>query len=136
MPTPKKSLGQHWLKDEAALESICRLADLNQSDTILEIGPGLGHLTRRLLARAGKVMAVELDAGLAERLAAPPGQMSLLSVSAQLYYEAELGPVVPAELFEPAPKIDSQVIKLSRRQPPLFRDLDTKLYFRLVKAGF
>jgi len=72
----------------------------------------------------------------AERLAAPPGQMSLLSVSAQLYYQSKLGPLVPAQLFEPPPKVDSQVIILKRRQPPLFDDLDTKRFFGIVKAGF
>jgi len=41
-----------------------------------------------------------------------------------------------AELFEPPPKVDSRVIILRRRQPPLFKDLDAKLFFRLVKAGF
>jgi 16S rRNA (adenine1518-N6/adenine1519-N6)-dimethyltransferase len=61
MAEPKKSLGQHWLKDEATLAAICDAADLSTEDTVLEIGPGLGHLTRQLLKRAGQVIAVELD---------------------------------------------------------------------------
>lgn len=200
----KKSLGQHWLADEATLEAICESANLVKADTVLEIGPGLGDLTRQLLKRAGKVIAVELDRELAqglskkinnqnlevvqadilkfdlsslpvaykvvanipyyltsnlirvlcesanpptlvvllvqqavaERLAAAPGQMSLLSVSAQLYFVPKLGPVVAAALFQPPPKVDSQVIILKRRAEPLFKDLDTRLFFRLVKAGF
>jgi 16S rRNA (adenine1518-N6/adenine1519-N6)-dimethyltransferase len=72
----------------------------------------------------------------AERIAAGPGQMSLLSISTQLYYLPKLGPLVAAELFEPPPKVDSQVIILKKRAKPLFVDLDTKIYFRLVKAGF
>jgi 16S rRNA (adenine1518-N6/adenine1519-N6)-dimethyltransferase len=72
----------------------------------------------------------------AERVAAKPGDMSLLSISVQLYYQAELGPVVPAALFTPAPKVDSQVLKLVRRPEPLFTDLDEKAFFRVVKAGY
>ncbi|MBX4197685.1 16S rRNA (adenine(1518)-N(6)/adenine(1519)-N(6))-dimethyltransferase RsmA [Candidatus Saccharibacteria bacterium] len=201
---PKKSLGQHWLKDQLTLEAICASADLKETDTVLEVGPGQGDLTAQLVKRAGRVIAVELDEQLAaslpklinvpnlevisadilkfdltqlpadyklvanipyyltshlirsfsespnppqamvllvqkevaERIAAQPGQMSLLSASAQLYYQPTLGQVVPAELFEPPPKVDSQVIILKRRPKSLFKGLDTKLYFQIVKAGF
>lgn len=204
MAEPNKKLGQHWLKDEAALEVICEAADIGSDDTVLEVGPGLGDLTRRLAAKAGTVIAVEIDSALAERLpeaikadnleivndnilkfdltqlpvgykvvanipyyltsnlirilsesanpparavllvqkevaerlAAGPGQMSLLAVSAQLYYVTRPGPVVSADLFTPPPQVDSQVIILKRRTKPLFEGLDTKLFFRLVKAGF
>src|SRR5947209_7653215 len=61
MVQAKKSLGQHWLKDEATLEAICEAANLTKADTVLEVGPGLGDLTRQLLNRAGKVIAVEID---------------------------------------------------------------------------
>jgi len=83
-----------------------------------------------------ELMSLLVQKEVAERIAAQPGQMSLLSVSAQLYYKANLGPVVPAELFEPPPKVDSQVIILTRHPRPLFDNLDTKQYFQLVKAGF
>jgi len=201
---PKKSLGQHWLKDPSALESIAAAAWLSPADTVLEIGPGPGDLTKLLLQRAGQVVAIEIDKPLAarlrqslnvpqlqiiagdilefdlaqlpagykvvanipyyltsnlirllseasnppalavllvqqevaERVAAKPGEMSLLSVSAQLYFSAQLGPKVPAELFEPPPKVDSRVLILTRRPAPLFDRLDEKLFFRIVKAGF
>jgi 16S rRNA (adenine1518-N6/adenine1519-N6)-dimethyltransferase len=71
----------------------------------------------------------------AERVCATAGEMSLLSVSAQFYWQTELGLVVPAQLFTPAPKIDSQVLILKSRQKPLF-EVDSKRFFRLVKAGF
>lgn len=71
----------------------------------------------------------------AERLAAKPGEMSIMSVAAQVYHEVNLGPVVPAELFTPPPKVDSQVVILTRRQSPLI-DGDTSHFFRVVKAGF
>lgn len=210
---PKKSLGQHWLHDEAVLDSIVDCADVQAGDAVLEIGPGLGTLTRRLLARGARVTAVEFDESLAqnltntlqedgppanplkgelvvvqddilrfdlttlpagykvvanipyyltsnlirvlcessnpfsqaallvqkevaERVAAKPGQMSILSVSAQFYCQVGLGPVVPAKLFTPPPKVDSQVLVLKYREQPLFEGVDTKAFFRLVRAGF
>lgn len=72
----------------------------------------------------------------AERVCAKPGSMSILSVTAQYYWEASLGQLVPAELFTPPPKVDSQVLVLNRHEWPLFEDVDAKQYFRLVKAGF
>lgn len=68
MIQPKKSLGQHWLNDEKTLEYICDLADVKKSDYILEIGPGQGSLTRQLLKRKARVIAVELDHDLAQNL--------------------------------------------------------------------
>jgi 16S rRNA (adenine1518-N6/adenine1519-N6)-dimethyltransferase len=70
MPT-NKSLGQHWLTDRAVLAEIADTAEIEQADTVLEIGPGLGTLTSELLKRAWKVVAVEFDAELAAKL---PGQ--------------------------------------------------------------
>ena len=72
----------------------------------------------------------------AERVAAQPGAMSLLSVTAQFYWEVSLGQVVRAELFDPAPKVDSQILILKRRPAPLYPGVDTKKFFRLAKAGF
>ena len=68
---PKKSLGQHWLKDPEILAEIAAVAELVADDVVLEIGPGLGTLTSRLLARASAVTAVEFDGDLARKL---PGQ--------------------------------------------------------------
>lgn len=62
--------------------------------------------------------------------------MSMLSVSAQMYFEPSLGMIVPAELFTPPPKIDSRIIHLQRRGVPLYGSLDSKQLFRIVKAGF
>lgn len=203
-PTPKKSLGQHWLEDEASLWAMLDHAEVTGDDTVLEIGPGLGPLTKLLVAEARQVIAVEFDEQLArrlsgrvpadnlrvvrsdilrfdlttvpadykvvanipyyltsklvrvlsestnppllaallvqkevaERLAAKPGQLSILGVTAQYFWEVSLGPVVKAELFTPPPKVDSQIVVLRRRQEPLFVDVNTKRFFRLVKAGF
>ena len=201
---PKKSLGQHWLKDREILGQIADSADLKQEDTVLEIGPGLGTLTSELLRRAQRVVAVELDQDLArklpgqfpgknlevvndnilefdldtlpknykvvanvpyyitskiiqklmqaqnapqrvtilvqkevaERLAAKEGEMNILAISALVYSEIELGVVVPAKYFTPPPKVDSQVVILTRRPEPLVNLEDEKLFFQLVKAGF
>lgn len=203
-PVTKKSLGQHWLTDEDSLDAMCEAVGIQAEDTVLEIGPGLGPLTKKLVARAKQVVAVEFDEALArdlpgrvpadnltviqqdilsfdftslppnykvvanipyyltsnllremctspnpfaraalliqkevaERVCAKPGDMSLLSVAVQLYCEVSLGQVVPAYLFTPPPKVDSQILKLTFRDRPLFPDIDERLFFRLVKAGF
>ncbi len=204
LPATNKSLGQHWLTDEFALQAMCNAANVKSEDTVLEIGPGLGTLTKLLVEQAEKVVAVEFDEKLArglpkrvkaenltvtycdilkfdltslpanykvvanipyyltskllrvlsessnppaavallvqkevaERVAAQPGDMSLLSVSVQWYFAATLQEVVPARLFTPPPKVDSQIIQLVRRAEPLFPEVDTAAFFRLVKAGF
>ena len=58
---PKKSLGQNFLFDENVLARIADAADLQPGDELLEIGPGLGSLTRQLASRVKRVVAVELD---------------------------------------------------------------------------
>jgi 16S rRNA (adenine1518-N6/adenine1519-N6)-dimethyltransferase len=64
----KKSLGQHFLMHASTAERIASVAGIESTDTVLEIGPGTGLLTRALLARAGKVVAVETDTDLIPRL--------------------------------------------------------------------
>ena len=201
---PKKSLGQHWLKDPEILADIAEAAELTGDDVVLEIGPGLGTLTSRLLARANSVTAVEFDVDLArklpgqfpgkkltvvnqdilqfdlnqlpknykvvanvpyyitskiveklmtaenkpsiavllvqkevaERIAAEAGNMSILSVSVQIFAEAELDIEVPRQFFTPPPKVDSQVVVLRTRNSPLITSEDQRDFFRIVKAGF
>jgi 16S rRNA (adenine1518-N6/adenine1519-N6)-dimethyltransferase len=62
---PRRALGQNFLSDPAILDSIAAAAALAPDDVVLEVGPGTGLLTRVLAARAGRVVAVELDRGLA-----------------------------------------------------------------------
>ena len=57
----KKSLGQNFLKDPYYLKKIIDAARLGPEDLVLEIGPGLGHLTRLLASQARKVLALEID---------------------------------------------------------------------------
>lgn len=210
-PKPKKELGQHWLRDIATLDAIVDAAQVMAGDTVLEVGPGLGTLTARLLKKGAQVIAVEFDKDLAknlhtsltkqlgetatsklsviesdiltfdftqlppgykvvanipyyltshlirilgestnspkiaamliqkevaERVCAKPGDMSLLSVSAQVFFNSSLGVFVPAELFTPPPKVDSQVLLLEKKLQPAVAAKDQKDFFRLVKAGF
>ena len=72
-PTPRKQFAQHWLKSEKALDKIVKAANLSGS-RVLEIGPGTGILTRRLLAEAESVVAVEIDRDLCQRLAKQLGK--------------------------------------------------------------
>jgi 16S rRNA (adenine1518-N6/adenine1519-N6)-dimethyltransferase len=62
--SPKKELGQHFLVDENILGVIGRMSELQPEDVVLEVGPGLGVLTRFLAPRVAEVHAVELDASL------------------------------------------------------------------------
>lgn len=200
----KKSLGQHWLDDESSLAAMCDAADVQEGDVVLEIGPGTGELTQKLLDNGAHVTALEIDDSLhkqlierfsarsdfhlikgdirtfdlsglqrpykivanipyyltshllrmlseaehqpqvaallvqkevAERVIAAPGEMSLLSVTTQFYWDVSAGHVVPKELFTPPPKVDSQILILEQRSEPIL-EVDEKKYFQVVKAGF
>ncbi|WP_341530698.1 16S rRNA (adenine(1518)-N(6)/adenine(1519)-N(6))-dimethyltransferase RsmA [Nostoc sp. UHCC 0302] len=82
MIRPRKLFAQHWLKSEKALDSIIRAAECKSSDrstnakgdSILEIGPGTGILTRRLLPLVESLVAVEIDRDLCELLAKQLGK--------------------------------------------------------------
>ncbi len=72
----------------------------------------------------------------AQRLAAAPGDMSILAISAQVFAEVSLGEIVPAVYFTPPPKVDSAVVTLKTRARPLFMDVPEKTFFKVVRAGF
>ncbi len=204
---PDKRLGQNFLVDEAALRRIAEAAGAESGDAVLEIGPGLGSLTRHLAARASRVVAVEKDARLlpplksvladydnvrivlgdilqipapslmaaedylvvanipyyitsavfrhllgssprprrivltvqrevAERICAPPGKMSLLALSVQVYGEPQVAARIPAGAFYPAPKVDSAVVRVGMLPQPRIPAAQLPLFFRLAKAGF
>lgn len=205
---PRKSLSQNFLTDAAALDAILDGAELRPGDRVVEVGPGLGVLTRRLLAAGASVLAVELDARLAtylrreigqperfelieadalelhpreifpdqdfklvanipyhitspllhaflegerppeltvllvqlevaQRVAAEPGQMSYLSVFVQNVTAAELLRRVPADAFEPAPEVDSAILRLRRRAEPAVPPGDGREpFYRIVQAAF
>ncbi|MCC5652442.1 16S rRNA (adenine(1518)-N(6)/adenine(1519)-N(6))-dimethyltransferase RsmA [Nostoc sp. XA013] len=68
MIRPRKVFAQHWLKSEKALNAIIQAAECTESDRVLEIGPGTGILTRRLLPLVQSLVAVEIDRDLCQLL--------------------------------------------------------------------
>jgi 16S rRNA (adenine1518-N6/adenine1519-N6)-dimethyltransferase len=204
----KKGLGQNFLIDGNILKKIAAAAELTPTDTVIEVGPGLGVLTETLAAQAGKVIAIELDNNLAEilkkhfsvsagvtvinqdilkinpadilgeqteykvvanlpyyitsavirhfleapvkpdtmvlmvqkevakQITAQPGEMSLLSVSVQLYGKPTLVDTVGAGCFYPAPKVDSAILKIAVYTEPKIPADDITGFFDIVRAGF
>lgn len=200
----RKDLGQHFLIDKKALETIVETSEIKPNDKIVEVGPGMGILTNELCKLAKEVIAVELDSAMvgviktscikhsnlwiknedvlkfdtrslgdyklisnlpyyitsavirlfleaenkpsemvllmqkevADRIAAKPNRMSKLSVAVQFYGNPTVVANVPRTSFFPAPKVDSAIIKIKVYKKPLFPDVDIKLFFRIVKAGF
>jgi len=65
---PKKKLGQHFLIDRNILNKVIRTAEVGKEDVVMEVGPGLGEMTLALARSAKRVIAVEIDARLAEIL--------------------------------------------------------------------
>ncbi len=65
---PRKHFAQHWLRSEKVLDEIIAAADLTKSDRVLEIGPGTGILTRRLLPEVKSLVSVEIDRDLCKKL--------------------------------------------------------------------
>lgn len=139
-----KSLLQKYLNCDniAIIEGDVRTFDFGTLDMPYKVVANIpyyltSHLIRSLSETSNPPVNATLlvQKELAQRLCAVPGNMSILAVTAQFYFECSLGIEVPATLFTPQPKVDSQVAVLSRRQEPLFK-VDAKEYFRLVKAGF
>jgi 16S rRNA (adenine1518-N6/adenine1519-N6)-dimethyltransferase len=100
----KKELGQHFLVDENILGVIGRLAELEESDVVLEIGPGLGVLTTFLADRVQQVYAVELDASLGPEL--------LERVAGRPNVELRFGDALRLDLRETAPSAGKLVANL------------------------
>ena len=68
----KKRLGQNFLVDETAIETILDISDITKDDIVLEIGPGLGFVTEHLVQLAKKVCAVELDEDMVKEISKIP----------------------------------------------------------------
>jgi 16S rRNA (adenine1518-N6/adenine1519-N6)-dimethyltransferase len=96
------------------------------------------NLLRRMheAAHAYSQAALLMQKEVAQRVCATPGDMSILSVSTQLFSTPHLGLEVPAHLFTPPPKVDSQILSLRYKTTPQFEGLNTVAYLRIVKAGF
>lgn len=204
---PDKRLGQNFLVDPGALQRIVEVAKVGEQDVVLEIGPGLGSLTRYLANAARKVVAVEIDAALiapledilapysnvtiiqgdileldpaqlmdqpnylvvanipyyitsavirhlleaqvkpqrmvltvqrevAHRICAQPGDMSLLSLSVQVYGKPQVVTRIPAGSFYPAPNVDSAVVEVDLYSEPRIPVDRLGTFFQLARAGF
>jgi 16S rRNA (adenine1518-N6/adenine1519-N6)-dimethyltransferase len=93
---PNKGRGQNFLHDLGVVHRIVRAADVGAEDHVLEIGPGLGIMTQELVARAGRVTAIELDADLAAHLertfAGAPGFRLIQGDALKVDLASEIGP--------------------------------------------
>ncbi len=202
---PQKFLSQNFLIDGNIVRKIVQFADVNPSDTILEIGPGPGVLTEQLLAQGATVVAVEKDRKfgaalhrlqtpdhrlhvfeedalkwnpshhipqgsklianlpynittpiltqflprhdllssitvmvqreVAERMVSKPGSKAYgsLSVFVQFYSDPSIGFIVEPTCFYPAPKVQSAVIQLRLKKPPI---QETEKFFQMTRAAF
>jgi 16S rRNA (adenine1518-N6/adenine1519-N6)-dimethyltransferase len=90
---PRKSLGQNFMVESRELRRIAEALDLKPGDTAVEIGPGLGFLTRFLLERGAEVIAVEKDASMARYLSAAFGEKSLRVLNKDIL-AVDLAPVL------------------------------------------
>jgi 16S rRNA (adenine1518-N6/adenine1519-N6)-dimethyltransferase len=204
----RKGLAQHFLVDGSVLKKIVAAAEITLSDTVIEVGPGLGVLTQTLVEQAAKVIAIELDNHLVEilrvhfndsnkvtvinedvlkvnlsdllgkqsdykvvanlpyyitsavirhfleasvqpklmvlmvqqevakQITAKPGEMSLLSVSVQLYGKPAIVSKISARCFYPAPEVDSAILKIEVYPQLKVQTDDIAGFFNLVRAGF
>ena len=206
-PPIRKSLGQHFLADPRILARIADAVALGADETVVEIGPGRGSLTDALLARAARVVAIEIDRKLVEllrekyvneprltiieadvlevnlgeaaggpyalagnvpyyittpilfqalrqpralrsvllvqkevaaRMAAPPGadDYGALSVNVQAVAEVELLFRIPAGAFNPPPRVDSAVVRVTPRAEPVVAPGIEEPFRIFVQAAF
>lgn len=208
-PRPRKRFGQHFLSDRRILGRIADALGASKADTVIEIGPGRGALTAELLARAGRVIAVEIDRDLAalsrerwgalgadrfalvegdvleqdlgalaggrylltgnvpynittpilfhamrrprperavylvqrevaERVIAAAGDEAYgaLSVNVQALAHAELLFGVPAKAFDPPPKVESAVLRITPRADPVVAPEEEEAFRVLVQGAF
>jgi len=203
----KKHLGQHFLRDESIAEKIADTLSLKGYKNILEIGPGMGVLTKYLLKKDITTYVIEIDSEsveylqanylnlapriiekdflkydlndvfkgeslaiignfpynistqivfktlemrnqipefsgmfqkeVAQRICSKEGSKvyGILSVLTQAFYDAEYLFTVPPSVFNPPPKVDSGVLRLTRKENYTL-PCDEKLFFKVVKAGF
>jgi len=83
--TKRRALGQHFLRDAGVARAIVDLVAPTAADLVVEIGPGEGALTGELVRRAGRVVALEIDRGLAGRLSARFPSIEVVEADARVW---------------------------------------------------
>ncbi len=196
---PKKSKGQNFLIDDRVADRIVNYGGITDKDRVLEVGPGFGILTDRLVNMAGNLTCIELDVKLAQyirttyegrldliegdavkvpfpefdvfvsnlpysvstpiifklleqdfrtavvmvqkefadRMVADVGSPDYSRLTVNLFYHAdcEIMEPVPASRFDPRPKVDSAVVKITPRPAP-FEVMDERTFFKVTEACF
>lgn len=196
---PKKSKGQNFLIDERVADRHIGYANIRQGDRLLEVGPGLGILTRRLVEASDNLTCIELDDILADyisgefgdrlklihgdavkvpfpefdvfvsnlpysvstpiifklldynfrtavvmvqkefadRMVADVGSPDYSRLTVNLFYraECEIMETVPASRFNPRPKVDSALVRITPRKAP-FDVIDERLFFKVTEVAF
>ncbi len=196
---PKKSKGQNFLIDDRVADRIVNYGGITSEDRVLEVGPGFGVLTDRLVNMAGHLTCIELDVKLAQyirttyegrldliegdavkvpfpefdvfvsnlpysvstpiifklleqdfraavvmvqkefadRMVADVGSPEYSRLTVNLFYHAdcEIMEPVPASRFDPRPKVDSAVVKITPRPAP-FEVQDERTFFKVTEACF
>ena len=90
----QKKYGQNFLINEEILDKIIETADINNRDLVIEIGPGLGNLTKRLCAYAGHVLAIEIDTNMVDILNAEYSDLTNLTILNQDIMKVDLKEVI------------------------------------------
>jgi 16S rRNA (adenine1518-N6/adenine1519-N6)-dimethyltransferase len=118
MPSPKKHLAQHFLRDPSILRRIAEAVEIQPGDTVLEIGPGPGGLTRELAARTSRLIAIEKDRDLVPSLRARfPGITLVAGDALDLDWHDLTGPG-PLRIAGNIPyNITSPLLELALRPP-------------------
>ncbi len=119
---PRKSLGQNFLVDPVHLAKIVAVAELTPADTVLEIGPGPGVLTRLLAEKASRVIAVELDPHMVNLLRNEYGHLKNLTV-----IEADILQTDISHLFHQSTPLTHDPSSQSKIQNP-----KSKIAFKVV----
>jgi 16S rRNA (adenine1518-N6/adenine1519-N6)-dimethyltransferase len=109
---PRKGLGQNFLVDSFHLEKVIAAASLSPEDTVLEIGPGPGTLTRFLTGAAGHVIAVEVDPGMINLLQNEYGNHPNLSIIQADILKTDVGQLITSSTATPHPSTFKVVANL------------------------
>lgn len=210
----KKRFGQNFITDPGILNKIVDAAEVTEDDLVIEVGPGLGTLTKAIAEKAGQVISIEIDKDLipilketlgdvdnvqviegdalklnldqlvierlgelrpykivanlpyyittplimhfleegynverivvmvqkevAQRIVANPGtkDYGALTVNLELFTQAKIAFIVPRHIFTPRPDVDSAIVDLLVRKPPLYPTKDRDFLRKLITAAF